>query len=283
MASLTAILMTLNEEQNVGECIRRLGSLPERICVVDSGSTDGTRDIARGLGAQVVEHPFVDYASQFNWALEHLDIATEWVLRIDADEFYTPELCAELEAAMAEHARDDVNGFITCSDFCFMGRQLRHGGDKRRKIVAFRRGHGFMEPRRMDEHTLLKDGRAVALHSRFEHHDHKDLTRWIAKLNLYASREADDYFADRERYRKGEVDLSGIADEALIATRRRKFTFYYRLPKFLRCWMLFLYDYLLRGGFLDGKEGFVYHFMYARWYRTLVDAKILEREKGGGA
>ena len=278
MADSTAIILTKNEEKNIATCISRLKGFAARIVVVDSGSDDGTVQIARRLGADVFEHPFHDYATQFNWAIENTGIDTEWIMRVDADEFWTPELCAEMEALLAEHAHDDVNGVLTESWFYFLGRRVDHGGPKKRKIVVFRRDHGFIEKRRMDEHTILTDGVCLRAKHRFEHHDFKDLDAWIDKMNGYASREADDYFIDREKYRRGQAELGQTGDAYLTSTRRKKFLFYYRLPKFLRCWMLFIYNYIFRLGILDGREGFVYHYMYQRWYRTLVDAKILERE-----
>ena len=279
MADLTSIILTRDEEKNLPTCIGRLKGLAARIVVVDSGSTDRTVEIARELGADVLVHvPYVDYGAQFNWALENAGITTEWVMRVDADEFWTPELCAEVEGLLAEHAHDDVNGILTESIFYFMGRQILHGERKRRKIVVFRRDHGYMERRRRDQHTMLKDGRVVEAKHRFEHHDFKDLDNWIAKMNTYATREADDYFTDREKYRRGAVDLDGVSDASLSGQRKLKFLFYYRMPKFLRCWMLFVYIYIFRLGFLDGREGFVYNYLFHRWYRTLVDAKILERE-----
>ena len=281
MADLTAVVLTKDEEKNIAVCLERLKGFARRVVVVDSFSTDATVSIARSLGADVYVHEFVDYATQFNWALDHTGIDTAWTARIDADEFYTPELCAEMEALLSEHAADDVSGIKTESDFWFLGRCIRYGGPKKRKIVVFRTGKGRIEQRRMDEHTLVSGGRVIEAKHRFEHHDFKDLDRWISKMNAYASREADDYFIDRERFRRGAVDLKGVADPYLAATRRKKFLLYYRLPKFARCWALFLYNYIFRLGFLDGREGFVYHWMYQRWYRTLVDAKILERELAG--
>ena len=279
MADLTSIILTKDEEKNIATCIGCLKGLAERIVVVDSGSTDRTMDIARQLGAEVYEHrPYGDYASQFNWAIENTGISTEWIMRVDADEFWTPELCREVEGLLAEHAHDDVNGILTESIFYFLGRRIDHGERKRRKIVVFRRDHGFIEKRRRDQHTILKDGRVIEAKHRFEHHDFKDLDNWIAKMNTYANREVEDYFVDRERYRKGAVDLDGVADASLSGRRRLKFRVYYRMPKFFRCWLLFVYIHIFRLGFLDGKEGYVYNYMFHRWYRSLVDAKILERE-----
>lgn len=279
MADLTSIILTRDEEKNIATCIGRLKGLAARIVVVDSGSTDRTMDIARELGAEVYEHqPYGDYASQFNWAIENTGISTEWIMRVDADEFWTPELCREVEGLLAEHARDDVNGILTESIFYFLGRRINHGERKRRKIVVFRRDHGYIEKRRRDQHTILKDGRVIEAKHRFEHHDFKDLDTWIAKMNTYANREVEDYFVDRERYRRGAVDLDGVADASLSGRRKLKFQVYYRMPKFFRCWLLFVYIHIFRLGFLDGKEGYVYNYMFHRWYRSLVDAKILERE-----
>ena len=279
MVDLTAIILTKDEEQNIATCIGRLKGFAARIVVVDSGSADRTLEIARGLGADVYVHqPYCDYAAQFNWGIENTGIDTEWIMRVDADEYWTPELCAEVEGLLAQHARDDVNGILTESIFFFLGRRISHGERKRRKIVVFRRGHGYIEKRRRDQHTILSDGRVIEAKHRFEHHDFKDLGKWTAKMNTYADREVDDYFADREKYKKGAVNLDGVSDASLSGRRKLKFMVYYRMPKFLRCWLLFIHIYIFRLGFLDGREGFVYNYLFHRWYRTLVDAKILERE-----
>ena len=279
MIDSTAIILTRDEERNIETCIRRLKGFAARIVVVDSGSTDRTLDIARELGADIFVHePYVDYGAQFNWAIEHTGIDTEWIMRVDADEYWTPELCAEVEALVRQHAHDDVNGILTESIFFFMGRRILHGERKRRKIVVFRRNHGYIEKRRRDQHTIVEDGRVIEAKHRFEHNDFKDLDSWIRKMDTYATREVDDYFTDREKYRKGTVNLDGVADASLSGRRKLKFRLYYRMPKFFRCWLLFIYIYIFRLGFLDGREGYVYNYMFHRWYRSPVDAKILERE-----
>ena len=96
-------------------------------------------------------------------------------------------------------------------------------------------------------------------------------------MNWYATREMQDYV----EFSQGKVsDIDG-GDGVISGTRKKKFGFYYKFPLFFRCWLLFVYNYVFRLGFLDGKEGFVYHYMYHRWYRTLVDAKILEQRITG--
>lgn len=276
MADITAIVLTKNEEKNLPDCLRSLEGFARRVVVVDSGSADATRDIARAAGADVLEHPFENYARQFNWALDNAGIDTAWCLRLDADERLTPALAAELEALMAAHAHDDVNGIVMQAWLYFMGRKLTHVKDMKRKLMVFKTGVGRIEDRNMDEHTLLSRGRSVEAKERFLHHDYKDMAHYINKLNWYAGREVRDYFA----FKEGRGEKGGL-DAANQATRNRKFGLYYRLPMFWRCWLLFIYSYVFRGGFLDGREGFLYHYMYHRWYRTLVDAKILEHLKTG--
>lgn len=273
MADVAAIILTKNEERNIERCLRSIEGFAARRIVVDSGSTDATISIARRLGAEVYVHAFENYARQFNWGLENTGIKNRWVLRLDADEAFPAELCSKLERILDEHAEDDVNGVLMESNFYFLGRLIRHGGPKKRKIMIFRRGFGRIEDRRMDEHTVVNGGRVLELTDRFDHYDFKDLDSWIAKMNWYATREMQDYFESLN----GEGEA--MSEKRLAALRKKKFGFYYRLPLFFRCLLLFVYNYVFRLGFLDGKEGFIYHWMYQRWYRTLVDAKIYEQMK----
>ncbi len=276
MADITAIVLTKNEEKNLPDCLRSLEGFASRVLVVDSGSTDATVEIARAAGAEVFVHPFENYSRQFNWALDNGDIKTAWCLRLDADERLTPASRAELEALMAEHAHDDVNGIVMMAWLYFMGRRLSHVRRMKRKVMVFKTGIGRIEDRNMDEHTILRSGRTVEAKERFLHYDYKDMNHYIAKLNWYAGREVRDYFAHLEG-----ADQAVQLDSVNQYKRNKKFGTYYRLPMFLRCKLLFLYTYILRGGFLDGKEGFLYHYMYHCWYRMLVDAKILEHQKTG--
>ena len=277
MADVTVIILTRNEEVNLPECLKSLEGFAARVVVVDSISTDSTCDIARKRGAEVLSHPFENYARQFNWGLDNAGITTKWTLRVDADERLTPALCRELEGLMDAHASDDVNGVVMSAWLYFMGRRLTHARNMKRKLMLFKTGIGRIEDRHMDEHTLLARGTSVEAREKFLHYDFKDMNHYINKLNWYAGREVRDYFAHIEGN-----ENTGRLDGANQSMRNRKFGFYYRLPMFFRCWLMFVYSYVFRGGFLDGREGFLYHYMYHRFYRTLVDAKIYEHMKTGG-
>lgn len=273
MIDVTVVVLTKNEETNLVDCLKSLEGFAKRVVVVDSFSTDRTLEVARNWGADVYQHKFENYARQFNWALDNTNIDTKWTFRLDADERLTPELCKELEVLVKENDQTDVNGVTMEAWLYFMGRKIKHGCHNKRKLMLFKTGIGRVEDRKMDEHTVLSRGTSVYAKNRFIHYDFKDLTHWINKMNWYATREMQDYY----EFMDGKSAELTAEDQVISANRKKKYGFYYRFPMFLRSWLLFLYYYIFRLGFLDGKEGFVYHYMYHRWYRTLVDAKILEQ------
>lgn len=276
MIDVTVLILTQNEEVNLPDCLSSCTGFAKRVVIVDSGSTDQTVEIARQYGADVLVHPFENYARQFNWGLDNAEIRTQWTFRLDADERLTPALCAELEALTNAHQDDDVNGIAMEAWLYFMGRKIKHGCHNKRKLMLFKTGIGRIEDRKMDEHTILSSGRSVFCQERFIHYDFKNMTHWVNKMNWYATREMQDYieFAQGKNASIGKNDGNAISD-----MRKKKFGLYYKFPLFIRSWLLFIYYYVFRLGFLDGKEGFIYNYMYHRWYRTLVDAKIYEQMK----
>ena len=272
MTDVTAVILTKNEEKDLIDCLESLKGFAKRTVVVDCGSEDGTCSIAEQYGADVYFHPFENYSKQFNWALDNTDITTKWTYRLDADERLTPALKEELAALALEHADDDINGFSTEAWLVFLGRVLKHGAANKRRIVMFKTGIGRIEDRRMDEHTVLSEGKSISCKERFIHEDFKDMTHWINKMNWYATREMQDYFEFKEG-KSAEIEN----DRYVAETRRKKFGFYYKLPMFSRSWFLFVYYYIFKGGFLDGRPGYIFNYMYHRWYRNLVDTKIYEQ------
>ena len=271
---VTVVILTKNEEINISDCLSSIKDFAKRIIVVDSGSEDETVHIAKEFGAEVYYHEFENYARQFNWALDNLDITTRWAFRLDADERLTPDLCSELELLASEHDLDDVNGVVLESWLYFLGRKIKHGCHNKRKIMMFKTGIGRIEDRKMDEHTVLAYGTTISAKNRFIHYDFKDMTHWINKMNWYATREMQDYYDFKNDV---TCEIEGN-DKITAGIRKRKFGLYYKFPMFIRSWLLFVYNYVFRLGFLDGKEGFIYNYMYHRWYRTLVDVKIYEQK-----
>jgi glycosyltransferase involved in cell wall biosynthesis len=276
MADLTAIILTKNEEKNIEYCIRSILPVAKKIVVIDSFSTDNTVQIAETLGAVVYRHEFVNYSKQFMYGMEKADIQTKWVLRIDADERLTSESAAEINELCAKNADTDVNGLVLRFEVNFMGKKLRHGGIYPfRKLLVFKYGKGQIEDRNMDEHIVLTEGRSVEVQNDSEHHDYKDLNYWIDKHNWYSGREVLDYYAHKDDAEEGRT-----LDAKARLKRFVKFRIYYKLPMGMRAHLYYWYRYYFKLGFLDGKEGKIYAFLQAYWYRFLVDAKIYEREKG---
>ncbi|MGG1486484.1 glycosyltransferase family 2 protein [Peribacillus castrilensis] len=276
MADITAIILTKNESENIGACLNSIKGFASRIVVIDSGSKDNTVELARSLGAEVYYNEFEYYAKQFNWGIDNSNISTKWILRLDADERFTPELCKEAKLLMEKHAEDDVNGITMEAWLYFLGKRLNYGVSKKRKLMIFKRGIGRIEDRKRDAHTILSKGSSASLNERFLHHDFKDINSFISKYNWYATREMQDYIA----YKQGNSgDIK--TDKKIQSTRKKKFGLYYKAPMFIRAWLWFIYNYIFRLGFLDGKEGFIFHYFECYWYRYLVDAKIYEYEKMG--
>ncbi len=275
MVDLTAIILTKNEEKNIQRCIDSVKNIAKRIVVVDSFSTDNTVNIVKSNGVEVYEHEFINYGRQFQWAIDNTNIDTKWIFRFDADERLTKESAAELSKLCRENENTDVNGIIFTLEVTFLGKKLKHGGTYPfKKLCIFKKNMGYMEERSMDEQIILKSGRCVEMKCVSEHNDFRDLSYWISKHNWYASRAAKDYFD----HLQNDDDYSDL-DFTCKLRRVIKYKVYYKMPMRIRCWMYFIYRYWIRLGFLDGKEGFLYAFFQAYWYRLLIDAKIHEAIK----
>ena len=277
MIDATAIIMTKNEEKNIVDCLLSMKDFAKRCVVIDCGSTDRTVELARENGADVYFHEFEYYAKQFNWGIDNCDIDTEWIIRLDADERFPKELNAEIEGLIEKHKDEEMNGITIEANFFFLGRCMKHGLRNKRKMMMFKRSCGRIEDRRRDAHSVISEGFSVSTKHKFLHYDFKDLDSYIKRYNWYATREMQDYI---DFTRGASTDIN--TDEAILKQRKKKFGFYYKCPRYLRAWAWFLYNYIFRGGFLDGKEGLVFCFLECYWYRFLVYAKIYEYEKNGG-
>lgn len=271
----SVVVLTFNEEANLRQLLESLDGWASAIFVVDSGSTDRTVEIARQFTDAIVVHEFTNQAEQFNWALDNLPITTEWVMRLDADEFLLPELKDEI-AGLLPDLPLAVSGLLVRRRVYFGGRWIRHGGMYPVWTLRLvRRGKGRSEQIEMDEHLVVLEGRTLRLRQDFVHADHKNLAAWTMKHEGYAKREA---LASEQlaALPAGDARHGRLGDEQRGRRRWLKTKVYGRSPLFLRAFLYFTYRYLLRLGFLDGREGLVYHFLQGLWYRFYVDAKLWE-------
>jgi len=287
MVDLTVVILTKNEEKNLRKCVESFQGAVKRFVIIDSGSTDGTEKLCslldselRLLGSRLdfYVHPWISYADQFNWGLENTNITTEWSMRMDADEELTKELAHEIEERL-EHLQESISGVILRRRTVFMGRWIKHGGRYPELLLRiFRTGKAICEMKLMDEHLILMSGDTLTFHFDLIDNNLKDLDWWTAKHNWYSSREVLDYQRNQE---EDTLRVEGGSSKQARIKRIIKNGGYYKLPKFFRAHLYFLYRYWFRLGFLDGTEGKIYHFLQAYWYRFLVDAKMYQCEKTG--
>ena len=277
MIDATAIIMTKNEEKNIGDCLKSMQGFAKRCVVIDCGSTDKTVEIAKQYGADVYFHEFEYYARQFNWGIDNCDIDTEWIIRLDADERFPETLNKEIEKLIEDNKEKPMNGITIEADLYYLGRVMKHGLRNKRKMMMFKKAYGRIEDRKRDAHSVISEGFSVSTKHRFVHYDFKSIDKYIKKYNWYATREVQDYI---DFVHGAETNIN--TDPAILAQRKKKFGLYYKAPKFFRCWAWFIYNYVFRGGFLDGKEGLVFCFLECYWYRFVVDSKIYEYEHCGG-
>lgn len=275
MADLTTIILTFNEEKNIADAINSVKDVSKRVVVIDSFSTDNTVEIAKSLGAEIFQNKWINYATQYQYGINVSNIKTKWILRLDADERLTKKSAKEINELCDNNTNTDVNGIIIRLEVNFLGKSLKHGGIYPLKVLRiYKNNIGYIESRNMDEHIVLKEGKTIEMKTDCLHHDYKDLSTWIDKHNKYSSREVIDYYENIE----SEKELISLNKSAKIK-RFVKFNIYYKLPLGTRAHLYYLYRYYFKMGFLDGKEGKIFAFMQAYWYRFLVDAKIFEKKK----
>lgn len=278
--SLAAIVLTYNEELHIGRCLASISGLASELYVVDSGSSDNTVAIAAEHGAVVLYHPFRNQADQFRWALENIRTDADWIMRLDADEVVEPDL-AERIANELPCLPSDVVGVNIDRKQIFMGRWIRYGGRYPLRLLRiFRRGHGRVEQRWMDEHIVVEGGRTVHFAGGFADHNLNGLSYFTNKHNQYATREAIDVLSQRlGLFERRDEDGHHMGSGQAAFRRWFKTKVYNRIPFIPATLGYFLLRYIGQFGFLDGKEGLIYHFLQAYWYRFLVGAKVLELER----
>ncbi len=279
MKDISVVILTYNEEKHIARCIKSVLPIVSEIFVVDSYSNDATVDIAKSLGARVYQNVFINHAAQFQWGLDHCPIKTGWIMRLDADEYLEPALVEEIQKKFSSLSQD-VSGICLKRKHYFLGRWIQHG-DRYPLVLLriWRAGHAHMEKRWMDEHIVLDMGNSVLFEGDFVDDNLNSVDWFISKHNGYASREVIEIL--NHKYKLFSRDSAFEKSDGGQAKIKRiiKERFYNRMPLFVRPLYYFIYRYFLRLGFLDGIEGFAYHFMQGFWYRCLVDLKYLEAER----
>lgn len=259
---VTVLLAAKNEAVNLPRCLAALGPA-QRVVVLDSHSTDATAEIARVHGAEVVQFDYRGgYPKKRQWALDRLPIDTPWIFLLDADEVVPEALWAEIAAVV--RSPDACDAYLIRKGFHFLERRMRHGGFSHAAVLLLRTGHGRFEhlfddtadslDMEIHERVVVR-GRIGRLATPLIHEDFKGLEAYITRHNKYSTWEA------RVRYR---YLTTGRYGETTIAPRlfgnsqeRRRFVKAHiiRLPFEQHLW--FLYHYIVRLGFLEGRPGLI--------------------------
>ena len=280
MLDITVIILTYNEELHIRRCIENVKLFAKTIYVIDSLSTDNTVSIAESMGAIVVPHKWPgNQAAQFNWALENIVIDTEWILRLDADEYLLPELIEELKERVPV-LNKDITGITFKRRHIFLDKWMKRGTYPVMILRMFRKDKAVCEQRLMDEHIELLEGENITFEQDFVDHNLNDLSWWAQKHVGYAVREAAELI-DIEFNITGNDSSNRNLSEKTLKKRKLKLE-YAKKPLFWRSFAYFCYRYFFKLGFLEGKEGFLWTFMQGWWYRTMVDAKVFEIKKACG-
>jgi glycosyltransferase involved in cell wall biosynthesis len=233
--SLSIVIIALNEEANLARTLASVAWADE-IIVVDCGSTDRTREVAESFQAKFYTEPWKGFAAQKNSALAKA--SGDWVLSLDADEEVEPALADEIRAVLA--ANPSVAGFWIPRKNFFLGRWIKHGSfypDP--KLRLFRRGAGHFERRLVHEDISL-DGTSARLQHHLLHHAYPTLEDYIEHMNRYSS----------------------LGAQMAVEKRPRGFSF---VDIVVRPKLTFFYNYVLRLGFLDGREGLLLHLYHAEY------------------
>lgn len=277
MTALSVLITTRNEEVNIGRCLQSAADWADQVFVIDSESTDRTVDIARQY-AEVVNLPYEPgkiIPWIFQWGLENLPIRNEWVLILEADQQVTPELRAEIQKLLAQ-SNIDENGFYIRRKQMFRGKWIRHGGYGSKYLLKlFRKNSGRLDPDEEDTRVYIegKTGKLKAplIEDNVKEHE---ILFYLEKHLRYARA-----FSREELNRrnagvqfKTQPRFWGTPDQRILWMK----TIYYRLPLYLRPALYFFYRYFILLGFLDGKTGFVFHFLQSFWFRLIVDIRLEE-------
>ena len=263
MTDVTVVILTYNEHLHLPRCMEMLKPLEAaQVVVVDSESTDDTCEIARSYGAKVVVHRWPGSQSeQYNWFVDNADgmglAKTGWTLRLDADEYMTPELIDEIKERLPKMP-DDVAGVVLKRRHIFAGKWVKHGTYPVKMLRLYRsRRARYADGMLMDEH-LSVDGGVVEFEHDFVDHSLIPFEEWREKHRGYAVREA-------RMVVEGHVNANKRA--------------YYKLPRRLRAVLYFLSRYVMRGGFLNGRAGLKWDFWQGLWYRWEVDGEIARQKE----
>ena len=272
LLDITAIILTYNEEKHIKRCILSIKKIVKRIILIDSFSSDKTLEIAKKLKVKIYKHKFVNQAKQINWALKKIRFQTNWILRIDADEYLTNELKKKIRQNITS-LNSNYDGISFNRVIKFLNKEIYYGGTSPHKTLRiWRNKKGRSEDVWMDEQIIVK-GKVFHISQNLIDENLNELRWWKHKHRNYALREAINFFYDKEKknYNKIDKNLNNVRK-----SKQFKNKIYYKFPIFLRPFLFFLYSLIYRLGIVNGWQGLVFYYYQVLWFRLLVDFNIFK-------
>ncbi|MFY7788110.1 MAG: glycosyltransferase family 2 protein [Thermoflexibacteraceae bacterium] len=281
MPDFSFIILTFNEETHLPRLLQSIAGLNAPIFILDSGSTDQTLDIAQQYGAKVLYNKFENHPKQWDFALNNFEVQTSWIVGLDADQIVTPELFQLLQQFDNQKLDNSVNGIYFNRKNYFKGKWIRHGGYFPKYLLKmFRKGYGKSDLNENMDHRFIIEGKTVIWDKGYlieENLKENEISFWIAKHNRYSDLTAKEEIERQKALRKQAVEprFFGTPDQRIAWLKR----IWWQMPLFVRPFVYFVYRYCFQLGILDGKEGFIFHFLQGFWFRLVVDIKIEEQLK----
>lgn len=275
------IILTFNEEEHLPRLLESVKGLNASIYICDSGSTDATLEIAETYGATVLYNKFETHPKQWHFALNNFKINTPWIIGLDADQVILPELYQLLENFKNAEVSENVNGIYFNRKNYFKGRWLKHGGYFPKYLLKmFRAGIGYSDLNENMDHRFIVPGETLVWKKGYlkeENLKENNISFWIDKHNRYSNQVAVEEFERKRALRTQTIQprLFGSPDQRIMYFKG----IWWNMPLFVRPFLYFFYRYFIKLGFLDGKQGLIFHFLQAQWFRFLVDVKIDELEQ----
>lgn len=265
------LILSYNEELHLERCILNAKKLSDQIFVVDSFSTDATVEILNRNNINYIQNSYLTHAKQINVGIDRFPFQVEWILKLDCDELLTDELIENINHHISKPSQ--FNGFFIQRKVYFLGGIMNFGMINPIWLLRlWKLTDGRCNDLWMDEKIELKNAKTTQLSGFLIDHNLNDLTWWTQKHNRYASQEAFEIL--RQKYGLNTPMATDTKDKWVVIFKKG----YNRLPIFIRPFLLFIYAYILKLGFLDGKRGLIWNFLQVFWYRFLVDVKVFETE-----
>ena len=252
--SISAVILTYNEEKNIEKCLNSVSNWVDEKIIVDSFSTDKTLEIARRYTDKIYQNKYDGHPQQWQWTLDNVSIKNDWIFAIDADFVVTEELWEEISRRFAQLDKE-VSGFYVRHKETFKGKPILHGGVYPSYwLRIFKKNKVRIDENELVDVHFYVDGKTEKLEFDLIEHNLKDdgIFFWIEKQNKFAKK----YAIEEIKRRNRSLDYP-VKPTLLGSQDQRKLFFkniWHRLPLYVRPFIYFFYRYILKLGFLDGKR-----------------------------